>query len=97
MNPGPTRLAKLLMFQAELRKSIQSVLQLRSAMDRAVANPDPVERGGEFSALVRSGNVFARMSALQKLERGGASETNVLIDLLSDQSLVGCIRILSKR
>ena len=89
MNPGPTHLTTLLMSETELRKSVQSILQVRSAMDRAVANPDQVERGRQLAALVRSGNEIARMSALQKLEHGGASEANVLLDLLSDQSLLG--------
>jgi len=71
MNPGPTHLTALLVSEAELRKSIQSVLRLRDAMDRAVANPDPVLRGRQLAALARSGNEFARMSAFQKLELGG--------------------------
>jgi hypothetical protein len=89
MNPGSTRLTALLMSETQLRKSVQSVLQLRGAMDRALANPDPAERSGQFGALVRSGNLFARNSALQKLERGGVSDVKVLVDLLSDQSLLG--------
>jgi hypothetical protein len=39
--------------------------------------------------LVRSGNVFAREAALLELERGGASDTNVLLELLSDPRLLG--------
>ncbi|HVZ19044.1 MAG TPA: hypothetical protein VG897_18145, partial [Terriglobales bacterium] len=89
MNPGPTQLTRLPMSEAELRKSIQLVLKLRDDMDRAVANPDPVERGQQLAALVCSENGIARMSALEKLERGGASETNVLFDLLSDRGLLG--------
>jgi hypothetical protein len=45
MNPGPTHFAALRLSETDLRKSIQSVLQERCAMDRAVANPDPVDRG----------------------------------------------------
>jgi hypothetical protein len=87
--PGPTQLSILRMSETELRNSIRSVLQLRDVMDRAVANTDSVGRSLQLAALVRSGNSIARMSALRKLDGGGAAETNVLLDLLSDQSLLG--------
>lgn len=89
MNPGPSQLAMLLMSETELRKSIQSVIQLRKTMDRAVANPDPVERGRQFAMLIRSQDRIARMSAIEKLEHGGAPETKLLFDLISDQNLLG--------
>jgi hypothetical protein len=89
MNPGPTHLIMLRVSETQLRTSIQSVLQLRDAMDRAVANTDPVKRGRQLAALFRSENAIAKMSALEKLKRGGAAETNVLFALLSDQSLLG--------
>ena len=77
------------MSETELRVLIQDVLRIRAAMDLAVANPDPVVRSRQLAALVRSGNGFARLSAIQKLEGGGAPETNVLFGLLSDRSLLG--------
>jgi hypothetical protein len=89
MNPGPTHLTMLRMSETQLRSSIQSVLQLRDAMDRAVANTDSVGRSLQLEALVRSTNSIAKMSALRKLDGGGAAETNVLLDLLSDQSRLG--------
>jgi hypothetical protein len=89
MNPGPTRLAMLQMSEAKLRQSIQAVLQLRAAMDRAIANGDAVERSRELTALYRSLNRIAKQSALQKLGSGGAEELNALRDLLSDASLTG--------
>jgi hypothetical protein len=89
INPGPTHLTMLRMSEAELRRSIQSVLLLRGAMDQAVANANPVERSRQLAALVRSRNEIARMSAMEKLKRGGAAEANVLLDLLSDQNLLG--------
>jgi hypothetical protein len=89
LNPGPTHLATLRMSENELRKSVQSVLRLRDAMDKAAANADPAERGRQLAALVRSENPIARMSALQKLESGGAPEANVLVGLLSDPRLLG--------
>ena len=69
MNPGPTHLEPAGVSEAELRRQIDAVLQLRAAMDRAVATTDPVERSGRFATLFRSGNTIARHSALQKLER----------------------------
>lgn len=88
-NPGPTHLTTLLMSEVELRRSIESVLLLRGAMDQAVANTDPVERSRQFGALVRSNNEIARGSAIEKLKFGGATEANVLLDLLSDEDLIG--------
>jgi hypothetical protein len=79
----------LRMSEAELRRSIQSVLLLRGAMDQAVANADPVERSRQLAALVRSKNEIAMRSAMEKLKQGGAAEANVLLDLLSDQNLLG--------
>ncbi len=70
-NPGPTRLTTLGISETELRKSIQSVLELRGAMDRAVEDADPVEQGRQFASLVRSGNEVARMSAAEL--KGGAA------------------------
>ena len=86
---GPTRLAELGMSEAELRQSIESVLQMRRAMDHAVADADPVERSRELAALVRSENRIAKKSALEKLKRGGEAEAHVLLGLLSDESLLG--------
>lgn len=88
-NPGPSRLARLGASERELRTSIQSVLLLRGAMDRAMADPDPAERSRQLAALVRSKNEIARMSAVEKLKHGGAAEANVLLELLSDKSLLG--------
>jgi hypothetical protein len=88
-NPGPTQLAMLRMSEDELRQGIQSVLRSRDASDKAVATADPVERSRQLAALVRSGNEIARMSALQKLQQGGVPEANALLDLLSDQTLLG--------
>ena len=89
MNPGPTHLVMMQKSEEELRKQIQAVMQLRDAMDRAVATSDAVERSRQLAALFRSGNVFARASSLQKLERGGEAGTAALLDLLTDQSLLG--------
>lgn len=89
MNPGPTHLVMMQESEVELRKQIQAVIQLRDAMDRAVVTSDPVERSRQLTALFRSGNVFARASSLQKLERGGEAGTAALLDLLTDQSLLG--------
>jgi len=88
-NPGPTRLAMLQTSEAELRQNIQSLLQLRTAMDRAVANGDAVERSRQLTTLYRSPNRIVKQSALRKLESGGAEETKALLDLLSDASLTG--------
>ena len=89
MNPGPTHLEPTRVSEAELRRQIDAVLELRGAMDRAVATTGPVERSERLAALFRSGNTFARNSALQKLEHGGTAETAALLDLLADQSLLG--------
>lgn len=89
INPGPTRLVRMQESEADLRKQIQAVMQLRDAMDRAVVTADPVDRSRRLTALFRSGNVFARASSLQKLERGGEAGTAALLDLLTDQSLLG--------
>jgi hypothetical protein len=89
MNPGPTRLAELGTSVADFRRGIQSALQLRADMDRAVANRDPDERSRQLAALYRSPNPIVKHSALQKLESGGAPETKALLDLLSDVSLAG--------
>jgi len=89
MNPGPTHLVRMQESEVELRKQIQAVMQLRDAMDRAVVTSDPVERSRQLTALFRSGNVFARASSLQKLERGGEAGTAALLDLLTDRSLLG--------
>jgi hypothetical protein len=89
MNPGPTHLVMMQESEAQLRKQIQAVMQLRDAMDRAVVTSDPVERSRQLTALFRSGNVFARASSLQKLARGGEAGTAALLELLTDQSLLG--------
>ena len=89
MNPGPTHLVMMHESEAELRKQIQGVMQLRDAMDRAVATTDPVERSRQLATLFHSESGFARASALQKLERGGEAGTAALLDLLTDQSLLG--------
>ena len=84
-----SNLTMLRMSETELRRSIQSVLLLRGAMDQAVANAGPVERSRQLAVLVHSKNEIARMSAIEKLKRGGAAEAIVLLDLLSDQDLLG--------
>ena len=88
INPGPTHLMSLLMTEAELRRSIQTVLLQREAMDQAVATADPIERSRRLAAVVRSTNEIATMSAIEKLKRGGAPEANILVELLSDQNLL---------
>ena len=89
MNPGPTHLTELGMNEAQLRESVDSVLQIRGAMDHAVANADPVERSRELAALVRSEKPIVKMSAIERLKRGGAAEAHVLVGLVSDESLLG--------
>ena len=89
INPGPTHLVIMPESEAELRKQIHAVMQLRDAMDRAIATTDPVERSRQLAALFHSESGFARASALQKLERGGEAGTSALLDLLTDQSLLG--------
>jgi hypothetical protein len=87
-NPGPTHLIDMRESESEFRKQLRAVLDLRAAMDRAVANEDPASRSRQLAALFRSGNRIARPSALQKLERGGDAEKLALVDLLSDDSLL---------
>jgi hypothetical protein len=89
MNPGPTHFVRLGVSEEGLRQDIESVLQLRNAMDQAMATADPVGRSRQLGALVRSGNGIARMSALRKLEHGGDPEVDVLLGMLVDQSLLG--------
>ena len=93
MNPGPTHLVVYRESEASVRNQIAAILKLRAAIDRATLTSDPVERSRQLVALVRSGNVaggtFARLSGLRKLAAGGESETNALLGLLSDESLLG--------
>jgi hypothetical protein len=77
-----------------VRSQVSAILRLRAATDRTAAISDPVERSRQLAALVRSGNepggTFARASALRKLAEGRAqAEVNALLDLLSDESLLG--------
>ena len=92
-NPGPTHLANYKASEEEVRSQISAVLGLRAAMDQAAAISDPVERSRKLAVLVRSGTVpggmFARASAIEKLAAGGEAEASTLLDLLSDQSLLG--------
>ena len=89
MNPGPTHLVMMPESEAELRKQIQAVMQVRDAMDRAVATTDPVERSRQFATLFRSGERVREGIRTAKAERGGEAGTAALLDLLTDQSLLG--------
>lgn len=91
-NPGPTHLATYPVSEEKFRSRVSVVLSLRAAMDRAVATVDPVERTRQLVALMHSehltGGSFARASALRKLAAGGDVETNALLGLLSDETLL---------
>ncbi len=92
-NPGPTHLVGYDGSEGNVRNQIDEVLGLRDALDSAALATDPVDRSRRLANFVRSGDVLgsnvARASALRKLAAGGEAEANALIDLLSDQDLLG--------
>jgi hypothetical protein len=89
MNPGPTHLVDLMWTEGKIREQIHTVLLLRDALDRALANPDPETRSKQLADLVRADRTFAQSSALRHLESGGTAATAALLDLLADQTLLG--------
>ena len=88
-NPGPSHLVALRESEGEFRGAIQTVLQERGAMDHAMAAVDPTWRAQQLAALVRSKNMTALISALEKLAQGGKPAADELFQLLSDESVQG--------
>jgi hypothetical protein len=88
VNPGPSHLVELRSSEDKIRDEIHTVLLLRDALDRALANPDPVTRCKELAALVQPKWRSARFSALKHLEGGGTAAAAALFDLLADPTLL---------
>jgi hypothetical protein len=89
INPGASHLMAMRATEEQVRRQIRAVLDLRAALDRALASTDPADRAWQLAALVRSGDLAARNSALGHLESGGAEAVDALDGLLADPDLWG--------
>ena len=87
INPGYSHLLLLRVTEDQIRQQIRSVLDLRSAMDRALGTADPAGRAKQLAALVRSDFSLATASALSHLAAGGADALAELEAMLVDPNL----------
>jgi hypothetical protein len=84
-NPGPSELHDLEVTEQEFRRQIAKGVQLRAALDQALASPaDSMGRALQLAALVRSDDPIVPFTALQYVKDGSAASTAVLRELSSD-------------